>query len=166
MHKRESDYSNVHYAVAVRKSAKVVGHILYKISRVCRLFLDRNGVIIALLPGLEDDQQIYLKEEWNCLCALAFSGDPGDLLKVKRIMATLSIQPPPKQASSDEPEQECSDSDTTSDQPLSQECEDPAEAMELDATEQHAKLWIKIEDIQLTGLFCLQLISSCLSKCL
>ena len=34
---------------------------------------------------------------------LAFSGHPSDLLKVKRIMATLSIQLPPKQASSDEP---------------------------------------------------------------
>ena len=67
-------------------------------------------------------------------------------------MATLSIQPPPKQASSDEPEQECSDSDTTSDQPLSQECEDPAEAMELDATEQHAKLWIKIVSKRVRGV--------------
>ena len=65
-------------------------------------------------------------------------------------MATLSIRTPPKQASSDEPEQECSDSYTTSDQPLSQEREDPAEAVELDATEQHAKLWMKIEDIHLT----------------
>ena len=83
-------------------------------------------------------------------CALAFSGDPGDLLKVKRIMATISIQPSPKQASSDEPEQECSDADTTSNQPLSQERENLAEGMELDATEQHAKLWIKIEDIHLT----------------
>ena len=73
-----------------------------------------------------------------------FSGDPGDLLKVKRIMTTISIWPPPKQASSDEPEQEWSDSDTTSNQPL-----DPAEAMELDAAKQHAKLWIKIEDIHL-----------------
>ena len=81
---------------------------------------------------------------------LAFSGDPGGSLKVKRIMATLSIQSPPKQASNDEPEQECSDSDTTSDQPLSQEREDHAEAMELDATERHAKLWIKIENIHLT----------------
>ena len=69
-------------------------------------------------------------------CALAFSGGPSDLLKVKRIMATISIQSPPKQASSDEPEQECSDSDNTSGQPLSQECEDPTERMELDATEQ------------------------------
>ena len=51
MHKGESDYSNVHYAVAVRKSAKVVGHILYKISRVCRLFLDRNGVITCTITG-------------------------------------------------------------------------------------------------------------------
>ena len=83
-------------------------------------------------------------------CALAFSGDPGDLLKVKRIMATISIQPSLKQASSDEPEQECSDADTTSNQPLSQERENLAEGMELDATEQHAKLWIKIEDIHLT----------------
>ena len=23
--------------------------------------------LLALLLGLEDDQQIYLKEEWNCL---------------------------------------------------------------------------------------------------
>lgn len=38
----------------------------------------------------------------------------------------------------------------TSDQPLLQEHEDPVEAMELDATEQHCNLWIKIEDIHLT----------------
>ena len=31
-------------------------------------------------------------------CALAFSFDPSEFLKVKRIMDTLSIQPPPKQA--------------------------------------------------------------------
>ena len=33
---------------------------------------------------------------------------------------------------------------------MSQEREDPAEALELDATKQHAKLWMKIEDIHLT----------------
>ena len=87
------------------------------------------------------------------------------------IMATISIQPPtsqPKQASLQVMNQSRNavSQIPLSDQPLSQEREDPAEAMELDATEQHAKLWIKIEDIQLTGLFCLQLISSCLSKCL
>ena len=146
----ENDYSNVHYAVAVRKSAEVVGHVLCKISRVCTLFLDHNGVITCTITGPRRRLADLPQGGMELPCALAFSGNSGDLLKVKRIMAIISIQPPPKQASSDEPEQECSDSDTTSDQPLSQEREDPAEAMELDATERHAKLWIKIEDIHLT----------------
>ena len=59
--------------------------------------------LLALLLGLEDDQQICL-EEWNCFVR-CLSRDPSDLLKVKRIMATISIQPPPKQASSDKPKQ-------------------------------------------------------------
>ena len=79
-------------------------------------------------------------------CTLAFSYNPSELLKVKRIMVTISIQLQPKQASLQVMNQ-CRNAVSQiplSNQPLSQECEDPVEAMELDATEQHAKLWIKI----------------------
>ena len=147
---RESDNSNDRYAVAVRKNNAVVGHVPRKISRVCALFLERNGAITCTITGPRRRSADLPQGGMELPCVLAFSGDHSDLLKVKRIMTTLSIQPPPKQASNDEPEQECSDSDTTSDQPLSQEHEDPAEAVELDATEQHAKFWMKIEDIHLT----------------
>ena len=147
---RESNNSNDRYAVAVRKNNAVVGHVPRKISRVCALFLERNGAITCTITGSRRRSADLPQGGMELPCVLAFSGDHSDLLKVKRIMTTLSIQPPPKQASNDEPEQECSDSDTTSNQPLSQEREDPAEAVELDATEQHAKLWMKIEDIHLT----------------
>ena len=118
----------------------VVGHVPCKISRVCALFLERNGAITCTITGPRRRSADLPQGGMELPCVLAFSGGPSDLLKVKRIMATLSIQPPPKQASNDEPEQECSDSDNTSGQPLLQKCENPAEPMELDATEQHTKL--------------------------
>ena len=117
---------------------------------MCALFLERNGAITCTITRPRKQSADLPQRGMELPCALAFSCDPSLFLKVKRIMDTLSIQAPPKQVSNDEPEQECNDSDTTSDQPLSQEREDPAEALELNATEQHANLWMKIEDIHLT----------------
>ena len=48
---RESDNSNDRYAVAVRKNNTVVGHVPCKISRVCALFLERNGAITCTITG-------------------------------------------------------------------------------------------------------------------
>ena len=48
---RESDNSNDRYAVAVRKNDAVVGHVPRTISRVCALFLERNGAINCTITG-------------------------------------------------------------------------------------------------------------------
>ena len=48
---RKSDVSNNRYAVAVRKNNAVVGHVPRKISRVCVLFLERNGTITCTITG-------------------------------------------------------------------------------------------------------------------
>ena len=88
---------------------------------MCALFLEHNGAITCTITRPRRQSADLPQGGMELPCALAFSSDPSDLLKVKRVMATISIQPPPKQASSDEPEQECSDSDTTSDQPFLQE---------------------------------------------
>ena len=96
---RESDNSNDRYAVAVRKNNAVVGHVPRKISRVCALFLERNGAITCTITGPRRRSADLPQGGMELPCALAFSGDHSDLLKVKRIMTTPSIQPPPKQAS-------------------------------------------------------------------
>ena len=106
---RESNNSNDCYAVAVRKNDAVVGHVPRKISRVCALFLEHNGTITYTITGPRRRSADLPQGGMELPCVLAFSGNPSDLLKVKRIMTTLSIQPPPQQASNDEPEQECSD---------------------------------------------------------
>ena len=88
---RESDNSNDHYAVAVRKNDAVVGHVPRKISRVCVLFLERNGAITCTITGPRRRSADLPQGGMELPCVLALSGDPSDLLKIKRIMATLSI---------------------------------------------------------------------------
>ena len=50
---REQENLCGRYAVAVKRSGVVIGHLPRKISRVCSLFLRREGVISYTGTGLE-----------------------------------------------------------------------------------------------------------------
>lgn len=49
--KRESGNNKDPYAVAVMQRGTVVGHVLWKISTACSLFLCRNGTIHCTITG-------------------------------------------------------------------------------------------------------------------
>ena len=91
---RESNNSNDRYVVAVRKNNEVVGHVPRKSSRVCALFLKCNGAITCTNTGPRRRSADLPQGGMELPSVLAFPGDPNDL--VKRIMATISIQLPPK----------------------------------------------------------------------
>ena len=48
---RQPENSSDRYAVAVKRSGVVIGHLPRKLSRVCSLFLRRGGVISCMVTG-------------------------------------------------------------------------------------------------------------------
>ena len=83
---REPTNSTNRYAVAVIKSAEIIGHLPRKLSKVCSLVLRRGGSIRSTVTGhmryLSDLLQGWLEVP----CTLLFTGDAKEVKKLKRLL--------------------------------------------------------------------------------
>ena len=139
---RESDNPADRYAVAMKKGNETIGHVLRTMSRICALFLERNGVILCTVTGPRRHSADLPQGGVEVPCTLTFSGDSNAGCKVKMILAAKKMHLPLKQASSDDDLK----AKTT---PSKQSSQEDTDSMEVD-DQSTKQLWIKIVDIQLT----------------
>ena len=87
------------FAVAIKRSGAVVGHIPRKISSVCSLFLRRNGVMKVEMTGGSPYSADLPQGGLEIPCIITFEGVEKDVKKVKRLIsaaltpAAESLQP-------------------------------------------------------------------------
>ena len=88
---QESSNPRDRYAVSVLKDGQIVGHLPRKISRLCSLFIGRDGTITATVTGEKRRSTDLPQGGIEIPCRLNFSG-PGDvLLKAKHIIELLKL---------------------------------------------------------------------------
>ena len=81
------------FAVAVKRSGAVVGHIPRKISSVCSLFLRRNGAMKVEMIGGRRYSADLPQGGLEIPCTITFEGVEKDLKKVKRLISA-ALTPP------------------------------------------------------------------------
>ena len=95
---RESANPADRYAVAMKKNGETVGHVPKKMSRLCALFLERNGTILCTVTGPRRHSADLPQGGLELPCTLTFSGDSSAVSKVQMILASTRMKPQPKQA--------------------------------------------------------------------
>ena len=83
---RETHNAQDRYAVAVKKSQTVVGHLPRKISRVCSLFLRRGGVIECTVTGKQRYSVDLPQGGLEISCSLLFMATHQELSKLKKLL--------------------------------------------------------------------------------
>lgn len=84
---RESSNPADRYAIATKTDGETVGHIPRKLSRLCVLFLERNGVILCTVTSPRRRSADLPQGGLELPCTLTFSGDSSAVSKVKTIPA-------------------------------------------------------------------------------
>ena len=74
------------YTISVKKDSGItVGHLPQKISRVCRMFIQRGRDIIATATGCRRYSYDSVQGGLEIPCELTFSGETQAILKLKRV---------------------------------------------------------------------------------
>ena len=84
----ERELGNVidRYAVAVKKdSSETVGHLPKKISRLCSMFIQTGGEIIATVTGHRRYSSDLVQGGLEIPCNLRFRGEEKEILKLKKM---------------------------------------------------------------------------------
>ena len=87
---REPGNSCDRYAVAVKRSGVVIGHLPRKVSRVCSLFLRRGGVISCTVTGGRRYSGDLAQGGLEIPCFLLFKHKPKELQKLKKLLCKAS----------------------------------------------------------------------------
>ena len=87
---REPENSCDRYAVAVKRSGVVIGHLPRKLSRVCSLFLRRGGVISCTVTGRPSYSGDLSQGGLKVPCFLLFKYKPKELQKLKKLLCKAS----------------------------------------------------------------------------
>ena len=83
---REPTNSTNRYAVAVIKSAEIIGHLPRKLSNICSLFLRRGGSIRSTVTRLMRYSSDLLQGGLEIPCTLLFAGDAREVKKQKNLL--------------------------------------------------------------------------------
>ena len=83
---REEDNAHDPYAVAVLKSATVVGHLPRKVSTLCSLFIRRGGTIHCRITGRRRYSADLPQGGLEVPCRLRFEGSIKELDKLQRLL--------------------------------------------------------------------------------
>ena len=73
------------YAVAVKKSGTIIGHLPRKLSRVCSLFLRRGGTIVCTVTGGRRYSADLPQGGLEVPCSLLFKATPKEVQKLKTL---------------------------------------------------------------------------------
>ena len=87
---REPGNSCDRYAIAVKRSGVVIGHLPRKVSRVCSLFLRRGGVISCTVTGGRRYSGDLAQGGLEIPCFLLFKHKPKELQKLKKLLCKAS----------------------------------------------------------------------------
>ena len=87
---RELGNSCDRYAVAVKRSGVVIGHLPRKVSRVCSLFLRRGSVILCKVTGGRRYSGDLAQGGLGIPCFLLFKHKPNELQKLKKLLCKVS----------------------------------------------------------------------------
>ena len=82
------EFGNVHdlFAVAVKRSGSVVGHVPKRISSICSSFLRRNGTITCRVTGTRRYSADLAQGGLEIPCRLIFRGKKSELNKIEKLM--------------------------------------------------------------------------------
>ena len=83
---QEEDNAHDPYAVAVLKSATVVGHLPRKVSTLCSLFIRRGGTIHCQITGRRHYSADLPQGGLEVPCRLQFEGSVKELDKLQRLL--------------------------------------------------------------------------------
>ena len=83
---RDEDNEHDPYAVAVLKSATVVGHLPRKVSTLCSLFIRRGGTIHCQITGRRRYSADLPQGGLEVPCRLRFEGSVKELEKLQRLL--------------------------------------------------------------------------------
>ena len=81
------------YAVAVKRSEVVIGHLLQKLSRICLLFLRRGGVITCTETGGRRYSRDLPQGGLEIPCFLLFKHRLKELQKLNKLLCNASSHP-------------------------------------------------------------------------
>ena len=87
---REPENSCDRYAVCVKRSGVVIGHLPRKLSRVCSLFLRRGGVISCTVTGGRRYSGDLPQGGLEIPCFLLFKHKPKEVQKLKKLLCKAS----------------------------------------------------------------------------
>ena len=82
---RETNNPRDRYAVAVKKSETVIGHLPRKVARLCSLFLLRGGTIDCIVSGSRRYSADLPQGGLEVPCSLVFLGAPEEILKLNKL---------------------------------------------------------------------------------
>ena len=82
------------FAVAIKRSGVIVGHIPRKISSVCSLFLRRNGVMKIQTTGGRRYSADLPQGGLEIPCKITFEGVGKNVQKVKKLISAAVLTPP------------------------------------------------------------------------
>lgn len=74
------------YAVAVKRTGTIVGHLPRSISKVCSVFLRRGGVITCTVSGPRRYSSDLLQGGLEVPCILKFGAIPKEIAKLKQCL--------------------------------------------------------------------------------
>ena len=83
---KETHNTQERYAIAVKKSQTVVGHLPQKISRVCSLFLCRGDMIECTVTGKQRYSVDLPQGGLEIPCSLLFKATHQELAKLKKFL--------------------------------------------------------------------------------
>ena len=85
---RETHNSHDRYAVAVKRTGVIIGHLPRKLSKLCSLFLRRGGSIICTVSGGRRYSHDLPQGGLEIPCTLHFKhSDPQEVLKMKKLLS-------------------------------------------------------------------------------
>ena len=88
---RETHNSHDHYAVAVKRTGVIIGHLPRKLSKLCSLFLRRGASIICTLSGGRRYSHDLPQGGLEIPCTLHIKhSEPQEVLKIKKLLSGRS----------------------------------------------------------------------------
>ena len=84
---REPDNSHDRYAVAVKRTGIIIGHLPRKLSKLCSLFLRRGGIILCTVSGERRHSHDLPQGGLEVPCTLLFKHKPKEVYKLKKLLS-------------------------------------------------------------------------------
>ena len=114
---REEGNPRDRYALAIKKSGNIVGHVPHSISTVCSLFIRRGGAILCVVTGRRRYSKDLLQGGMEIPCKYCFLGNGKEIKKVESYI-TKAAYYSPSSMGEDTIEQSSSSKKLLSDQPF------------------------------------------------